>query len=242
VKTLQKICSESRQDLRLILENQQKRAPYAPLRIELEGESYARLEGVAIILDVMFNKTPQAWVLAAANGSLTEYVGQLEWSSQTEVNWDREDFDARHFAFTTVRPGTSGMIGGVRLSRYLNPTRPQWEYRLVSDNRSASVNPEWGRYAVLNVNHQNSVLYDTKSGSLAVARGTPLPVFIARALVLCSGYAARTVSARAVRSVIPEHYGFDVYDGIPQDVVDVIAHKLGQRTPVEHLSIQEETR
>lgn len=240
-KTLQKFCNESRQTLRLNLESQRNRRPYAPLRIEVEAESQAALEEAARTLNIAFNKTPQSWVFAAANGSLEEYTAQLEWSSQPELNWQREDFDAHHFAFAPARARLTGMTDAIRLSRYLNPTRLQWEYRLVSGERSASVNQDWGRYVVLNAKHQNSFLYDKRSGSLAVARGAPLPVFIARALVLCSGYVPATVTARVVQSTNPEHHGFDVYAGVPPDVADVIAMKLGQQVPLDTLTIQEET-
>jgi hypothetical protein len=239
VKTLQRICKESRQSLRLILENQRKRGPYAPLRVEVEAESYAALEQAARTLNIPFNRTPQSWVFTAASGSIAEYTGQLEWSSQPEVNWEKEDFDSRHFAFQPAQADAARTMEGIRLCRYLNPTRLQWEYRLVKDDCSASVNPQWGRYAVLNATHQNSLLYDKKLGSLAVAYGAPLPAFIARALVLCSGYVAATVTARVVQSSIPEHYGFDVYAGVPPDVVNAVACKLGQRDPVDALSLQE---
>jgi len=240
--TLQTICNDSRKSLRLILGSQRRRAPYAPSRVEIEAESHSALAAAARALNIGFNKTSPAWIFTVISGSLSEYIGQLEWSSQPEVNWDREDFGARHFAFMPVQVGTTSTMRDLRLSRYLNPVRGQWEYRLVKDNRSAGVGAEWGRYAILNANGQNSLLYDARSGSLAVARGTPLPVSVARGLVLCSGYAPTTLKAQAVQSRIPEHYGFDVYAAVPPDVAKVVIDKLGQRDPLDPFFIQEKTR
>lgn len=240
VKLLQRACSESGQSLRIVVENQRKRAPYAPLRVEIEAESYGALEVLARNFNISFAKTPPCWVFSIASGSVSEYIKQLEWSSPSELNWERQDFVARNLAFVPVNASvTKATTPGIRLSRYLDPTRLQWEYRLICDNRNAAVHPEWGRYAVLSASHQNTLLYDDGSGSLAVARGAPLPFFIARALVLCSGYAAKTVSARIVRSSIPENYAFDVYTGVPQDVVNVITRKLELREPLEPLTIQD---
>jgi hypothetical protein len=242
VETLQKLCSQSPQSLRTILKNQRKWSPYAPCRIEIEAESYAVLRQAVETLNITWLETPQSWLFAEANGSVTEYVAQLDWTSQAEVNWEREDFDPLRFAFVPARGTAGGMQGAMRLSRYLNPVNRQREHRLIIENRSASVNPEWGRYAVLNANRKSALLYDKKSGSVGVARGAPLPIFIARALALCSGYAPNVVMARFVESSIPEHYGFEVYAGVPPDVVDLISMKLGQQVPLATLSIQEERR
>ena len=240
VETLQKVCNESLQSVRIVLESQRKRSAYAPCRIEIEAESHAALEHASETLNISWMETPQSWLFAEANGSVAEYVAQLEWSSQAEVNWERQDFDPLRFAFVPARGTAGGTQVGMRLSRYLNPVNQQWEYRLIVDDRSANVDREWGRYAVLNANRKGALLYDKNSGSAGVARGAPLPIFIARALALCLGYAPRFIAARFVQSTIPEQYGFDVYDGVPPDVIDVIAAKLGQQVPLNTLSIQEE--
>jgi hypothetical protein len=241
VKLLQHACDESRSS-RVLLDSQRKRAPYAPMRVEVEAESYAALDGIAKSLNIAFVRTPQSWVLSTVSGSLSEYIGQLEWSAQNELNWEREDFDPEYFRFTPVQRGANKATDVVRLSRYLNPTRLQWEHRLVGDTGSAAVNPDWGRYAILNARRKNSLLYENRRGTLAVARGTPLPILLARSLVLCSGFVPKKVSARLVHSSLPEHYGFDFYDGVPQDVLTVVMQKLGQQHPLEQLAIHDEAR
>jgi hypothetical protein len=241
VETLQRLYRQSPQSLRILLETQRKRSPYAPCRVEIEAESHAMLERVAETLNIGWVETPPSWLFAEASGSVAEYVAQLEWSSQAEVNWERQDFDPLRFAFVPAPRTANGMQVGMRLSRYLNPVNRQWEHRLIIESRSASVTPEWGRYAVLDANRKSALLYDKKSGSVGVARGTPLPIFVARALALCSGYAPKFLTARFVQSSIPEQYGFDVYDGVPPDVIDVLAMKLGQQVPLDPLSIREET-
>lgn len=241
VKALQKLCTESRQSLRLILESQQKRAAYAPWRVELEAESHDAIERAAEALNIAYIKTPPSWLITEAGGSVAEYVDQLEWSSQPEVNWERQDFDPQRLGFLPARVGEPGTGARIRLSRYLNPVRLQWEHRLINDNRSASVNPEWGRYAVLTANRQAGLLYDRKSGSVAVPRGAPLPTLIARALALCSGYAPKFVPVRIIQSSILERYGFDVYAGVPPDVLASISRKLGQQEQVQPLSIKDES-
>src|SRR5207249_1964046 len=74
VRTLQKICSQSRQSLRLVVESQQKRAAYAPGRVELEGDSYAAIDRAAKTLSVAYTETPASWLVAKATGSVAEYM------------------------------------------------------------------------------------------------------------------------------------------------------------------------
>lgn len=238
VGALQEVCNASGRTVRITLKSQQKRSAYAPKRVELEAESHEAMDKVARSLNIAYLRTPPSWSIVTASGSVAGYIDQLEWSSQPEVNWDRKDFDPSRLAFLPAQQSSTFGSGDLRFSRYVNPVRLQIEYRLIKYNRSANVSADWARYASLSEYAQEVLLYDCESGTVAVPRSAPLPGLIARALAVCSGYAPKFVPRKIVQTSVPERYGFDVYEGVPQDVLAAAVRKLGQ-LECRPLSIQD---
>jgi hypothetical protein len=194
--------------------SQSGRARFAPSRIEVEADSHGLLQRVAATVRVPSPETPPAWALASAAGSMDEYLGSLEWSSEPELNWDSEDFDARALRFTPRRAAE----GAFRLSRYRHPVRLRWVYRLWREGQSAAVDPAWGRYAILAANSRRVVAYDAAAAAVAVPIWVPLPVPLARALALCSGLVPRLVNRGRL----------EIYDRVPKDVAEEVTRRVGQ--------------
>lgn len=224
VSTLQRICRESGQELRIAVQRQELKVPYAPTRVEIQAESHAALERCATTLQITCLNVPPAWLQASAAGSAEEYFAALNWTTQPEINWEREDFNPQQLAFYPTQINAK-----LRLSRYKDPIRLQWQHRLIRENMSASIHPDWGRYIILNAESRDVLLYAETTGSVAVPRGASLPSLLARILTLCSGHAAEFVPASLIRPNVGENFGFDLYRNVPPDVFAVVKQKLGQR-------------
>jgi hypothetical protein len=230
-----KACISLGQPVRLEIKTQDNRTMFAPACIRVEGESCAILDRLAREMGIPYLSTPPAWRFAALSGSLEEYLTLLQWSPESEVAWEREDFRPQALGFAI--PGEA--CGGLRLTRYYDPVHLRFVYRLWKGKLSAEIDPSWGRYAVLQATGTGVMLYDAAAGVAAVPRGAPLPVLLARALTLCSGYAPRFVPRAAVRGGSPERYGFELYDSVPPDVFASIASKVGQEALVQPLLFSE---
>ena len=101
-----------------------------------------------------------------------------------ELNWPSQHFEAGSVAFIDGSPPD-----GFRLSRYKDPIRDVWTYRLWRDDKSADVDPAWARYAVAKAGGYLPLSYHERDGGVVAPLGFPLPALAARALTLCSGIA-----------------------------------------------------
>jgi hypothetical protein len=231
---LRKACAKIGQAVRLEIRSQENRAPFAPSRIEIESESNEALHLLAAELRIPYIPIPPSWAVTKVSGSLLEYLESLQFSQQQEVNWEREDYDPERLKFTP----SSRESDGLRLSRYHDPVRLQWIYRLWQRQMSAEVDPSWGRFAILQAAGQQVLHYDNTTGVVAVPRGTPLPSLLSRALTLCSGYAPQFVNRSAVVAHSPERFGFEFYIGVPPDVLAIVASKVGQQDHTEQFALE----
>jgi hypothetical protein len=228
---LRKACVKIGKAIRLEIKSQDNSAPFAPSRIEFEGESNEVLHHLAEELRIPYMPIPPSWAVAKVSGSLLEYLESLQFAQQKEVNWDREDFDPECLRFSPPSLESEGL----RLSRYHDPVRLQWIYRLWQGQMNAAVDPSWGRFAILQAAGRQVLRYNNTTGVVAVPRGTPLPPLLSRSLALCSGYAPQFVNPSAVEGHTAERFRFEFYIGVPVDVLALVASKVGQQDPMAQL-------
>jgi hypothetical protein len=231
---LRKTCTQIGQAIRIEISSQDDRASFAPSRIEIEGESNEALNHLADKLRIPYSSVPPCWAITKLSGSLEEYLKSLKFTQQQELNWEREDFDPERLIFTLATKESDGL----RLSRYRDPVRLQWIYRLWQRQMSAEVDPSWGRFAILRAAGQGALRYNNTTGVVAVPRGTPLPPLLTRALTLCSGYAPQFVRRSNVVTHSRELYGFELYIDVPPDVLTLVASKVGQQDKIEQFVLE----
>lgn len=191
--------------------------PYAPSRIEVASATEAGLAAAAAKLGVAYAEEPPAWRVAAACGTVAEYLGSLDWQPDDNLEWQRRDFDPSRLAFGHARSDDAQL----RLSTYEHPRGWTTLDRLLRDGEMARVDRSWGRYAVLASAKVGVVGYDERAGEVTGPRQVPFPRLIARALALCSGRPPAPVPGLGLGDL--------VYSGVPRAVFEVIAAKLGQQ-------------
>lgn len=205
---------------------QENNLAYAPRRIIVEAESVEIFSSLAEKLHIGFSEAPPAWSLLHFSGSLQEYLDSRAWRTEQELNWLRRDFDPANLQFHEPPINSSDF----RLSSYSEPVRVGlMKHYLWRDGVKAEVNRNWGRYAVLLWHHQNVLAYDAHRMIFVVPTNAPLPRLLARALALCSGYAPSFVEKSQLAVTSSEQYGFDIFDGVPSDIAEIVAAKLGQK-------------
>lgn len=192
---------------------------FTPSQLIVQATSIDVLSDLARSLGVALPSAPVAFQLLSIAGSVEEYLQGLQWKSQPEPNWTRTDFNATAMMFG--KPTEHN--GGIRLSRYWNERRHRVEYLIWRGADSASVDPSWGRFAVLSAHSITAIQVSEKYFTFSVPTVLPLPPVISRALTLCAGSAPDIGTIRDRRS-----YPCTTYGGVPPDVLDSVVRKLGQ--------------
>lgn len=201
----------------------QRHHPYAATRLELSGESEEQIVELARELSVRYDRTPVAWSIARASGSIDSYLDALKWEERGDLNWDRREFDPEVLRFGPCSGGDDR--SRLRLIEYSHPSGWAWRNWLRRDGASADVDRSWGRYCVLASVGRVTLQYDHRTGIATVPRQVPLPKLHARALALSSGRAPALVAGAGI--------GLRSYPSVPRSVLQVIATKLQQDQP-EH--------
>jgi hypothetical protein len=229
VPALTAVCRDVRASVRTTPQGQLHM--YAPTLIEVTANSYDTLAAVADKLNIRCDPQPPAWGLAVACGSLGDYLASLPWTTGTDLNWIRRDFDAQSLRLSPTRGGATGT--GLRLSAYEHPDGWAREDRLWRGNESATVDRNWGRYAVLADRGIQVCRYDHAQGTFTVPRQAPLPKIAARTLGLCSG---RPPAIERGKSA-----WYHAYMAVPRGIADVLGRKLGQHCVASTDSSEDET-
>ena len=198
--------------------------PYAPTRVEVNGDSDERIRATAERMGIPYLDQPPARTMAQVAASLEEYCRNLSWSAVEDLNWLREDFNVRSLRFQAAGETPPD----ARLSRYQDPVTTIWRYRLWRDGQFAELEPDWGRYAILSACSKRILQYDQTKRDVFVPLGTPLPALLARVLGLCSGYAPRTGQRRGARDPdLPNRY--QIFRDVPPSIFRMVADKAGQQ-------------
>ena len=227
---LERACSA--RGVQLEWEEQPTDALFVPPRVCLQAPILEKLEDVARGLGIQFAAQPPSWELLHLESSLDALLDESPPYAVTELNWRRRDFDKSSLQFREVwSPAESNKVAGntsTKLVCYIHPRQKTRRHYFIRDGKSFLLEPDWGRYAVLNTSACNVIAYDERSFSFAVPAGAPLPRLLARALALCSGYAPWFLPRKTTTWHSPEQRGFNVYRWIPPQIAAMVAAKLGQ--------------
>ena len=210
--------------LRISVASQAGLVPYAPRRIEIQGNTVAELESVARDLGMIAGWPSPANSLIGASENLREYLDTLAWTQRPELDWPREDFDPERLRFVESR----NWDGDVRLSRYQDPVRKQFIHWLWRGVLSTQVSSEWGRWAILNTLGRQVLEYQPANGLLSIPGSLRLPRLVARALVLCSGWVPGRRKRAASRRAGGDEVPWDQYSMVSPDFFSAVAGTLGQ--------------
>ena len=196
----------------------QHQHPYAPTLVEMTADSTEALAGVARALHIECSRTPVAWALTVASGSVQNYISSRHWSPGTELNWLRRDFDPGQMRF--IAANGAPRPDRLSLSAYVHPGGWTRQDLLWQSQQSSQVDRNWGRYAVLADRGIIVMRYDHIKGTVTIPKQLPLPKLAARSLALCSGRAPWLLAENGPGSLS--------YTGVPMPLFRVLATKLGQ--------------
>jgi hypothetical protein len=190
--------------------------PLLPNRAEVMGENAQALRTFATAAGIALLDRPAAELLLARAATVDAYLAGREWRPATEPNWTRTDFDPRELRFT--RPHGDGSS----LRCFAHPQLVhQREHLFFEGGRAARVDRDWGRYCALARAGRGVFRFDSARALFFVPVTVPLPRIYARALVLCSGFAAEEVADAGVG---PHR----VFVRVPKAYAESVATKLQQ--------------
>ena len=192
-----------------------------PSRICVTAPTETEIATFATEASLPFEETPSAWKFVHCGADLDSYLSSLTWEEGPELNWRRKDFDPEYCRF---RSG-SAIGDGVRLSRYRHRIRNIVRHRIWKDNTWASVDVDWGRYAVLREHGFDALFYDRKHHIMLIPSTAPLPRVLERALGLCAGLAPLFLSSGKQSSAART---YDAFKGVPQSIAELICQRVGQ--------------
>lgn len=177
---------------------------------------------------------PVSWKLLHASAGVNEYESSLNIPVDSDINWVCRVFSVEHLCFKKNNPLEGGLI------EFTNPVSQQKIYIWSREGRSLIADREWGRFLALKYSNASVLLYDRKHQLLGVPSYTPLPGLLARAAAFCSGAVARTLILPVCVAAVPEGMPVDVYPGVPEEIVALIAAKTGQGLRAYNFTVSEE--
>jgi hypothetical protein len=208
----------------MTVSEQPKTGGLLPRRICVQANSASDLQALAASLGVTVENTPTAWSLASVTRPLSDVLAGLRWDPGGDLTWMRRDFDEQALQFRADAKN----ISEVRLSRYLNPTKGTHLHWLWRASEHATIDCDWGRYAVLQNSGKNVLYYDERTMDFAAPRGAPLPKLVSRSLCVCSGYAPRSFTAAEVPWHTSTFDGYNIYSQVPLRIAELVAAAVGQ--------------
>ena len=232
IQQLSDACQSVGHHINLEVIEQASELVLASKRVVVQVEDVRELDAIANFLKISFRETPSAWSLLHFAGSIDDYLATLQWSNDTELNWQRQTFDPSFLQFRSLQETESN----IRLSRYSHPSRNTKIYYLWQDGQCTQIDPDWGRYIVLKALRMNVLIYDRRRFIMAVPASAKLPRLLERALTLCSGYIATYVEK--LPSTQLEIHGFNLFRAIPPQIAEMVATKLGQILSLKSLDIK----
>lgn len=195
--------------------------PYAPTRVEVQANSDNQIQDAAESLGISFASLPSARSIVEYSISLTTYCQRLTWTREEDLDWYREDFDTAYLRFRP--PGASSTEP--RFSRYQSPIDTLWRHRLWRAGEFADIDLDWGRYIILAMSSRQVLRYDRNSRMVFVPSGTPLPVLLARALGLSSGYPTEFKTFDSPLSPAKVRH-YNVFRDVPPSIFRAVANKI----------------
>jgi hypothetical protein len=192
-----------------------------PLRIAVKATNAASVERLANELRIGFQPRPAALTLSELAFSIDDYLAQLAWKVVPELSLPTKSFDASSLRMDQAPCTYSHM----RFSSYEDSRTGRSLDVLWWENRQAELDRDWARWVILRAAGRSGVLYDPKEYLLGVPVGAPLPALLARAAVMCSGYAPAVLAPFRSRSWEDRILSYQL---VPPNVAQLISLKLRQ--------------
>ena len=220
-------------NLQIEVREQAGKVKRLPARVSIAAESTEDLASIAEVAGMEFQKVPVSWRILNFSASLADYLSGCNWARTDRLNWDEQQFDVDRVCFTE-----NTRLQDTQLIRYVHPSRQYPIYYLWRGAEAVRVDPDWGRFAVLEAAQKDILHYDDSVAALFLPVTVPLPKLLARALCLCSGFAPRVVSSERVTGSALASTSFRVYRDIPAEFARIAAAKVGQEL-IEQVSLRE---
>jgi hypothetical protein len=224
IEILDTYCKKVSRQIRILVSEQPVARSLIPNRVLITAESVDQISEISRLIGVAFDECPAAWSISTFCASLDQYLASRNWSSGTEPNLKRRDFDLGSLGFLDYRRDKEQW----RLSGYTDRIRSTQLYFLWKDGSYAHVDLDWGRYAIAQEAGVSLLIYDERRFIVAVPAGAPLPKLFTRSLALCSGYTGHFVPGTLLSVPSPETRGFHLFKDIPPQIAEMVAAKLGQ--------------
>ncbi|MDD5361400.1 MAG: hypothetical protein PHN88_04660 [Ignavibacteria bacterium] len=183
--------------------------------------------------DIAFNKDIFNQIgFMIMSSSVNEYrdfmFSNME-SPKEDYPWGRYIFNSETFTFDpnyTDNFNKELSLVEYRLDYKLNQ-------KLWMSNKCFNINKTWGRYLVLKRMGKNVILYDKKNEILAIPVLLPLPLLLAKALVMLSG----EIPPRQFINYCNKNFLYYLYKNIPESIARHISGiKLGQTLISENIN------
>jgi hypothetical protein len=193
---------------------------FIPQRVVASAETDAVMAAYSESIGVLFGKTPPAWSFAQLSAGLDDIVRGLKWEKTPQLNWRMADFDPEYNCFRQPVVERAEF----RLTRYLDPTRNIFRYYIWNGDSCTGIDPEWGRYFVLQKTGFSALYFDRGSNFFAIPKTVPLPRLLRRAITLCSG----SIGQRLPSCSATSNLDFVVFQSVPTTIAELVAKKVGQ--------------
>lgn len=197
-----------------------------PSAIIIEAINIKYLQSISQIAGLNHSLAiPASWSLANFSLGIKDIIETVSYRVRDDLNWNKEIFSVETLKFSRYCGGTTTN----RLVSYINPINQQ-RYHLIWDGqKAAEVDRDWGRYIILAKHGMQILLYDDRLHILAVPSTVPLPRFLGRSAVLCSGLTPEhMILGNNLMTGVPTGHPMDVYYSIPPSIACLIAEKLSQ--------------
>lgn len=173
---------------------------------------------------------PASWSLLSMAPSIEGIMDSLEYHKEVEPNWKK-----RTFCNVQLRFRLFDCLDKIKLVNYTNSMSQQQKTWIWNGNQAATIERNWGRYAVLSHYKAKVLLFDEIKQRLAVPATVPLPKELAKVAVLCSGYLPRKKLLHRQMGKLGKEARVTVYEGISGEMALEISKKLGQTLLECHL-------
>lgn len=212
-------------ECRIKVEQQIDATTFLPDRISIEATNEQSLTHLCELLSIKTDLIPSGWSILKSLPTIVEYRSTLKWNDLRAPDWPRLIFDPKILRFVE---NSNFESSNLLLERYTHPRKNTVVHLLKSDIGRAICQLDLSRFIVLSHHARNVIYYDKKSGVLAIPISTPLPLLMARSIILCSGFAPQLVTWESLH--IDTNYTglFDLYRWVPGDFAKIIAETLGQ--------------
>ena len=197
-----------------------------PRAIIIEAVDLDCLQRLSQAANIKCNLEPPAsWSLVNLSFSLQDIIKNLAYENRSDPYCCRRTFSEISLNFSKI----SETKNSEAFIEYTDPDSLQMYHLIWNGKQAAEVDRDWGRYIILARNDVNVLLYDERRHLLAVPSTIPLPRFLGRTAVLCSGLAPETayVGNEPIDGLPPKH-PIDVYCSVPPAIAMSISKKLSQ--------------